>query len=85
MRSHAAHKQVLACAQGLHAHGLALEVRDAADTFSRKQFEAADVLASHDRDRFAGIDRDDQGWREVRSEVDLAAGERAGGRRSGLR
>src|SRR5713226_2477808 len=83
MRSHAAYENMLARAQGLHAHGLALEVRNAADAFSRKHFETADVLACHDRDRFAGIDRYDEGWREVRSEVDLAAGERKGGRRSG--
>jgi hypothetical protein len=37
--------------------------------------------ATHDRNRFAGIDRDDQGWREVRGEVELAASDRTGGRR----
>ena len=68
----------------MHAHVLALEIRDAADAFSGKQFEAADVHAGQDRDRFAGIDRNDEGRREVRSEVDLAACERQGGRRPGL-
>jgi hypothetical protein len=68
----------------LHAHGFAPELRNASDAFSRKEFEAADVFASHDRDWFAGIDRYYKGWREVRSEIDLAAGEREGGRRSGI-
>ena len=56
----------------MHANVLALEIGDAADLFFRKQLEAANVLATHDRDRFAGIDRDDEGWREVCGEVDLA-------------
>src|SRR5215831_15239482 len=41
------------------------------------------MFASQDRDRFAGIDRGDKWWREVRREVDLAASGRKGGRRSG--
>jgi hypothetical protein len=68
----------------LHTHGLALEVRNAADAFPGKQFEAPDVFAGQDRDRFGGINRDDEGWREVRREVDLAAGERKGSYASGL-
>src|SRR5947209_8804184 len=84
MRSHAAQKRMLARAQPLHAHMLALEIRDAADTFSGKKFEAADVLACQERNWFAGIDRYDEGWREVRSEVDLAACERQCGRRPGI-
>src|SRR5262245_2442172 len=83
MRSHAAQKRVLARAQALHAYGLPLQIRDAADAFSREQLEAADMLASHYRDRLAGIDRDNQRRREISGEVDLAARERHGGRNPG--
>jgi hypothetical protein len=41
----------------LHADVLALEIRDAANAFFRKELETADVLTTHDRDRFASIDR----------------------------
>jgi hypothetical protein len=49
-------ENVLARADGLHAHVLTFEIRDATDALSGKNFEAADVLAADDRDRFASID-----------------------------
>ena len=45
----------------LHADFLALQIRDAANALIRKQFEAADVHACHDRDGLAGIDRTTSG------------------------
>ena len=51
-----AQENVLARADTLHADVLTLEVQDAADAFSCKNFEAADVLAAQNGDRFAGID-----------------------------
>src|SRR3954454_14158117 len=42
------------------------------------------MFTGHDRDRLARIDRNDEGWRKVRREVDLAAGKRKGGDCSGL-
>ena len=75
MGGHGRHEDVRGCAQVRHAHGLALEVNDAADPFDRKQFEAAHVYTGDDRYLFAGIDRNEQERREVQSEVDLAARE----------
>jgi hypothetical protein len=49
-------KNVCAPAQGLHADAFAFEVTDAVDAFSREQFEAADVDAGQQDDRFAGIE-----------------------------
>ena len=51
-----AQENVLARADTLHADVLTLEVQDAADAFSCKNFEAADVVAAQNGDRFAGID-----------------------------
>src|SRR6266540_3223415 len=76
MRSKRRHEHVRGCAQVRHAHRPALEARDAADAFSRKQLETAYVYTGDDRDLLAGIDRDEKGRREVQSEVDLAARER---------
>ncbi len=42
------------------------------------------MFASQHRDRFAGIDGNYESRTEVRREVDLAAGERAGGRWTGV-
>ena len=75
MRGHGRQEDVRGRAQVRHAHGLALEVGDAADAFGREQLEAADVHAGDDRDLFAGLDRDEQRRREVQREVDLAAGD----------
>jgi hypothetical protein len=50
---------VWATAQALHADALADEVGDAADAFSREQFEAADVNPGQKGDRFAGIEGGD--------------------------
>jgi len=51
-----AQENVLARADTLHANVLTLEIGNAADAFFGKDFEAADVLAAHDCNRFAGID-----------------------------
>jgi hypothetical protein len=56
----------------LHTDVLALEIRDAANAFFRKELETADVLTTHDRDRFASIDRNNDRWRVVCSEIDFA-------------
>src|SRR5215211_1693754 len=50
-----------------------LEIGDATDAFGRKQFETADVHTGDNRDLVADIDRDEQGRREVQSEINLAA------------
>jgi hypothetical protein len=51
-----AQENVLARADTLHADVLALEIGNATDAFFGKDFEAADVLAADDCNRFAGID-----------------------------
>ena len=51
-----AQENVLAGADTLHADVLTLEIGDATDAVSSKDFEAPDVLPAHDRDRVAGID-----------------------------
>ena len=56
MGCHHAQENVLARADTLYANVLTPEIGDAADAFSGKDFEATDMLASDDRDRFAGID-----------------------------
>src|SRR5438067_709710 len=71
MGGHRVKEKVRAGAEALDAYFLSLQVQDAADVFPRKQFEAADVLAAHDGDRFAGIDRDQERGRIIRGEVDF--------------
>ena len=58
-------------AQGLHADALALQVRDAADALVREQLEASRVHAGQERDRIAGIDRDQKRCHEVQTEIDF--------------
>jgi hypothetical protein len=60
-------------AQALYADVLALEIRDAADAFFRKELDTADVLTTYDGDRFASIDRNNEGWRVARAEIDFSA------------
>src|SRR5262245_51775156 len=84
MRSDGAQEQVGTRAQTRHADVLTLEIRDAADASACKQFETADVLTAHHRDRFASIDRDDEGRRVVRGEIDLPSSERESGRDPGI-
>jgi hypothetical protein len=47
---------VCAIAQPIDADAVAFEVDDAVDAFAREQFEAADVNAGEQDDRFTGID-----------------------------
>src|SRR5262249_9692556 len=84
MSRHRAQEQMLARAQARNPYVPAPWIGDAAGALSRKQLEAADVLATDDRDWLPGIDRNDEGRREVRSEVDLAARERKCGWNSGI-
>ena len=50
--------------QALHADGPAPQIRDAADVLPAEQLKAADMDPGNDRDRRAGIHRDDKGRRE---------------------
>ena len=60
----------------LHAHFPALQIANAANALMRKQFEAANVHACHDREGLAGIDGNNTWRREVHSQIHLAAPER---------
>ena len=70
---HDREKHVRARAERLDAHAFALQIEDGADGLVREQLEAAGMHTRQDRDRHAGIDRDDERRREVQTEVDLAA------------
>ena len=76
MRRHGRYEDVGGGAETLHPHCLALEIADAADALARNQLEAAHVHAADDPDLVAGIDRNDDGSREMKGEVDLAARDR---------
>lgn len=59
--------------RGLRAHGLPLEIGDAANAFASEQFIAAAMHARQQRHRFPGIDRRDRGPRCVQPKIDFAA------------
>jgi len=60
MGGYGGQEHVWARAQALHADVFAFEVGDAADAFPREQFEAADVNAGQQDDRFTGVDCGDE-------------------------
>src|ERR1700730_12701971 len=68
----------------MHANGFAFEIRDVVNAFPRKQFKAAHMLACQDRDRLSSVNRYDERRGEVRSKIDIAACEGAGGGSSGV-
>jgi len=57
MGSHHCHEQGPGRSHGTHAHALTLQVGDVSDTFSAEQLVTADMDASQQRDRIAGVDR----------------------------
>ena len=67
------------CCPRIHADALAFEVSDAVDALSREEFEAADVDAGEQDNRFAGIDCRDPIGRMRHAEIDLALGDRPSG------
>ena len=74
---HADQKGALARAQVLHAHRLALEVRDAADAFFANSSKHPTCTPAMIVIAFAGIDRDDAaGGEKFSREIDLASRER---------
>src|SRR6516164_5164372 len=78
-------KNVLARANTLYTDVLSLEVRDVVDALPGKQFETADVLAAHNSDRLASIDRNNECWCVVSRKIDLAARERESGGNARIR
>jgi len=72
-------KDVCAPAQGLNADALFFQITDAVDAFPREQFEAADVDAGQQDDRFAGIDCRDPVRGVSHAEIDLTPRDRPGG------
>src|SRR5262249_50616477 len=56
LRCYDRHEQMLTRPQGGHPDGTAFQVGDVADAIFPRQFEAADMHASQDGDRAAGVD-----------------------------
>src|SRR6476646_7223410 len=85
MGGHDAQENMLARTNIQHTDVLSLEIGDVADAFFRKQFEAPDMLAAHNRDRLSGIDWNNECRGIVSREVDLVACKREGGWNAGSR
>src|SRR5262249_32870744 len=60
----------------LYANGFALQIGDAADVVTRKQFEASDMHPSQHRHRLAGIDRSNELRGVIRTEIHVATHKR---------
>src|SRR5215469_1539 len=69
---HRSRIHVLARSQALHAHALAFKVRNAADAFVSKQFEAADMYPRQQGDLSTTVDRDGEGRGKADREIGVA-------------
>jgi hypothetical protein len=63
---------VLAPAQDIDADPPALQIADGANRFVREQLEAAGMQPRERHDRQSRIQADDDGWRIVDAEIELA-------------
>jgi hypothetical protein len=78
MSRHRREEHMWARPQALHAYGPTPQIGDAPDALMAEQLETSDVDPRNDRDRRAGIDRDDERRRKVQTEINVAIGDRLG-------
>src|SRR6267143_4042224 len=71
-------KQMRGRAKGFDPHTLALEIENAVNPFVPKHFKAPDMHRAEGGYRQTAIERGDEHRGKIRTEIDLAAGDRLG-------